>query len=150
MSTLSTLKLSDASPRQQLSTVDRKRRKLLEQLDLQIKAADSAVAGETYQHEVKRWVRDEGSADKILVTQVRPVRQWWWTNPVGIVMLSLRQGNRVIEVAPGKNSIEVGTLADLPNTLELLRKAVAEGELDGQLDTADVRRTSKAKQATKS
>lgn len=45
MSTLSTLKLSAASPRQQLSATDRLRRKLLEQLDLQIRAAIAMVAG---------------------------------------------------------------------------------------------------------
>ena len=150
MSTFSTLKLSAASPRQQLSPTDRQRRKLLEQLDLQIKAATSAIAGETFQHEVQRWVRQNGSAEKVLTTITRQVRPWWWTNPVGLVMLSLRQGNRIIDIAEGKSSIEVGELAGLPAILETIRTAVAAGELDERLKTEPFARPVRKAKTTKS
>ena len=150
MSTLSTLKLSASSPRQQLSATDRLRRKLLEQLDLQIRAAVCAMAGETFQHEVQRWVRQNGSNDKVLTTITRQVRPWWWTNSFGTIMLSLRQGNRIIDIAEGKSSIEVGELSDLLAILETLRKAITAGELDAQLKVEPINRPVRKAKTAKS
>jgi hypothetical protein len=133
MSVLSNLKLSDTSPRAKLSPVARKRQKLLEQLDLQLKAAAAFVMGQQFLQEVQRWVRVEGSADKQLITKKKPVRPWWWRNDVGRLMLSVRAGNRLLELAEGKVSIDVGTPEDLQKTIETLREAVAAGELDEQL-----------------
>lgn len=147
MSKLSTLALSAASPRQQLSPVARKRRKLIEQIELQAKAADAAIAGSQFAQEVQRWQRVEGHVDKQLVTVRKPVRAWWWKNEVGKIMLSLRQGSRIMELAAGKTSIEVGEMSALPDTLRTLLEAVADGELDEQLEKAvpQLRPTKKAK-----
>lgn len=147
MSKLSTLALSAASPRQQLSPVARKRRKLIEQIELQKKAAEAAISGNHFAHEVRRWQRVEGHADKQLVTLRKPVRHWWWKNEVGKVMLSLRQGSRIMELAAGKTSIEVGEMGALPDTLRTLLEAVADGELDEQLEKSvpQLRPTKKAK-----
>lgn len=150
MSTLSTLKLSAASPRQQLSPTDRLRRKLLEQLDLQIRAAICKIAGEPFHYEVQRWVRQNGSSDKVLTTITRQVRPWWWTNSFGVIMFSLRQGNRLIEIADGKTSVEVGELSDLPDVLETLRKAITAGELDGQLKVEPINRPVRKAKTAKS
>ncbi len=133
MSHLSELKLSANSPRERLSPVARKRLKLLEQLDLQIQAAEHALRGEVFTPEVRRWVKIEGSADKQLVTKNKPVRQWWWKGETGQIMLSLRQGSRIMDLAEGKQSVEIGALDDLPKALETIRAAVAAGELDEQL-----------------
>lgn len=130
---LSELKLSDHSPREGLSPVARKRLKLVGQLDLQMQAAEHALRNEVFIQEVQRWERIEGSNDKQLVTRSRPVRPWWWTSGSGAIMLSLRQGARIMELADGKQSIEVGRLEDLPKVLETIRAAVAAGELDEQL-----------------
>lgn len=150
MSTLSTLKLSAASPRQQLSATDRIRRKLLEQLDLQIRAAVCKIAGEPFQHEVQRWVRQNGSNDKVLTTITRQVRPWWWTNSFGAVMVSLRQGNRLIEIADGKTSVEVGELSDLPDVLTTIRNAITAGELDARLKVEPINRSVRKTKAAKS
>lgn len=133
MSVLANLKLSETSPRAKLSPVARKRQKLLEQIDLQLKAATAFLAGETFQQEVQRWTRVEGSNERQLVTKSKPVRPWWWRNDVGQLMLSVRAGNRLLELAQGKVSIEVGAPEDLQKTIETLREAIAAGELDEQL-----------------
>jgi hypothetical protein len=147
MSKLSTLALSAASRRQQLSPVTRKRRKLIEQIELQAKAAEAAIAGNQFTHEVQRWQRVEGQTDKQLVTLRKPVRHWRWKNEIGKIMLSLRQGSGIMELAPGKASIEVGEMSALPDTLRTLLEAVAVGELDAQLEKAvpQLRPTRKAK-----
>ena len=111
----------------------RKRLKLLEQLDIQITAAECEVNDEEYLHSVRQWVRVEGSDEKQLITKPVRVRYWWWTANNGKVMLALRQGNRVMELGNGKQSVEVGEIANLPDVLKTLREAVAAGELDEQL-----------------
>lgn len=146
MSLLSTLTFSSASPRERLSPVARKRMKLLEQLDVQITAAECELDGSDYLHSIRKWVRVEGSTEKQLITKPVHVKRWWWTNELGKLMVSLRQGNRVMEVAPGKVSIEVGDITVLPQTLKTLRAAIAAGELDEQLKVSPfVRPTPKAK-----
>jgi len=48
----------------------------------------------------------------------------------------VRYGTRVLELAKGKNSIEVGTVAELVPVLETVKKCVEAGELDPQIETA--------------
>ena len=133
MTLLDKLTLSAASPREKLSPVARKRLKLLEQLDIQIAAAEAELNGTDFLHSVHRWVRVEGSTEKQLITKPVHVKRWWWPNEHGKLMVSLRQGNRVMEVAPGKVSVEVGGIEQLPETLKTLREAIVGGELDEQL-----------------
>ena len=45
-------------------------------------------------------------------------------------MLSVRYGNRRLEMKPGKPAIEVGDLDSLVPTLNLVREAAGAGELD--------------------
>jgi uncharacterized protein YabN with tetrapyrrole methylase and pyrophosphatase domain len=150
MPALSTLKLSVASPRTQLSPVARKRRKLIEQIDLQRKAADAAILGDEFFQQVKRWERVEGTEEKHLLEVSKPVRRWWWTNDVGAIMFSVRQGSRILEIADGKQSVEVGELKDLPKVLQTLREAIVAGELDGQLGKTTFARPVRKAKPTKS
>lgn len=133
MSHLSKLNLSTKSPRHKLSPVDRKKQKLLAQLDKQIEAANAELNDIAFVEEVKRWVRVEGSDDKQLVTKTVPFRHWWWKNEIGQVMFSLRVNNRVLEIEPGKPAIEIGRIDHLPVVLATLREAIVAGELDERL-----------------
>lgn len=139
MSHLSKLNLSTKSPRTKLSPVDRKKQKLLAQLDRQIEAAKAELNEIAFVEEIKRWVRVEGSDEKQLVTKSVPFRPWWWKNEIGQVMFSLRVNNRVFEIEPGKPAIEVGTLDDLSAVLATLREAIVAGELDERLKLATTR-----------
>ena len=48
----------------------------------------------------------------------------------------MRYGAKVIELAKGKNAVELASKADLIITLETLKEAVLAGELDAQIETA--------------
>ncbi len=135
MSNLSKLKLSTTSPRQPMTALARKRIKLLGRLEQQIEAAEADLRDEQFMEEIKRWVRDEETGDKKLITKERPVKVWWWQNQHGAWMISLRDGNRLIPLDADNTSVEVGEKADLVSTLETLRDAVIAGELDGQIET---------------
>ena len=47
--------------------------------------------------------------------------------------LVVRYGARILELAAGKNSIELDNEAAVVPTLELIKKAVAAGELDAAI-----------------
>lgn len=53
--------------------------------------------------------------------------------------MELRYGARALEIAKGKTTIEVGDMAKLLPTLELLRDAVLLGEFDDLLSSASSR-----------
>ena len=48
----------------------------------------------------------------------------------------MRYGTRVLELAKGENSIEVGSDTDLLAVLETVKKYVENGELDTQIEAA--------------
>ena len=54
----------------------------------------------------------------------------------GKVCLQVRYGTRVLELAKGKNSIEVGNAAELMTVLTAVKTAVEAGDLDAQIDAA--------------
>ena len=52
------------------------------------------------------------------------------------VCLQVRYGTRVLELAKGKNSIEIADGEELLSVLEVVKRSVESGELDAQIETA--------------
>ena len=67
---------------------------------------------------------------------MKRVKQWWFVADNGRVCLQVRYGTRVLELAKGKNSIEVGSGSELLSVLETVKKSVELGELDTQIEAA--------------
>jgi hypothetical protein len=108
--------------------------KLLGKLEQQIAAAEAEANDELFVEEVRRWVRNEETGDKQLVTQQRPIRRWWWQDPNGQWMITLRDGNRLIRLDDTSTSVVAGDKADIVMALETLRDCVIDGELDSRLE----------------
>ena len=53
-----------------------------------------------------------------------------------LVCLQVRYGTRVLDLAKGKNSIEVGTVAELITVLQTVKSSVEAGELDAKIEAA--------------
>lgn len=64
------------------------------------------------------------------------VKPWWFTAENGKLGLCVRYGSRVLELAKGKFSIEISSDKELTPTLELLKSAALNGELDAAIDAA--------------
>lgn len=64
------------------------------------------------------------------------MKAWWFVADNGKLVLSVRYGTKVLELAKGKWAVEVGSEKDLVPTLELLKGAVLAGELDTQIEAA--------------
>lgn len=133
---LSTLKLTNARKPQQISPVVFRRMKLAQRLGEQVALANAQQQGEAYAPTRVRLVKDARTGARTAVTTHKRVKQWWFTAEDGTLALSLRYGNKTLEIAKGKWAVQVLNMAELVITLETLRDAVNAGELDAQIDAA--------------
>ncbi|MEI7609425.1 MAG: hypothetical protein WCJ64_18755 [Rhodospirillaceae bacterium] len=115
------------------------RRRLLNALDEQIQGANFEVAGKHFYRTVEKTVKNAETGETERRTVERPLRKMWWRSN-DTVMLELRFANRVMKIGPG-NSIVVGSSENLVSTLENLKQAVMNGELDDAMKaTSDGRK----------
>ena len=150
MAVLDQLTLSNAAPRRDTSPTGRFRRRIIEAIGLQIAMAEAEAKGTEFEPTRNRWIKNDAGVKEQKKVPLRLTR-WWWTDDTGVTHLAMRQGRRLLEIAPGKTSIEIGTLADLSGKLAILRDAVRAGELDGCMSdppTRQVKKTEKAGAAT--
>ena len=136
MTAFTGLKLVAAKRPQAAAPIILRRNKLGRQLWEQIELARASAEGKTFAPIRMRTVRDSATGQKHSVEQAKRVRQWWFTAETGRVCLQVRYGTRLLELAKGKNSIDVGSVADLANVLQLVKTAVEAGELDAQIEAA--------------
>lgn len=135
MSALSKLKLVAAHAEKKSPMVLR-RAKLTGKIEHQIAAARAAVSGDTYAAKRVKFVQDSESGERKQVEIATRVKQWWWKAPTGKINLAVRYGAKPIELAKGKNAIEVGSMDELVAALETVKEATHAGELDAQIEQA--------------
>ena len=136
MSALAGLKLIAAKRPQAAAPIVQRRNKLSNQLFQQIELARCLSEGKTYAPMRLRNIRDKHTGERRTVEAVKRVSQWWFVSDTGKVCLQVRYGTRVMELAKGKNSIEVANAAELMTVLAAVKSAVEAGELDAQIDAA--------------
>ena len=136
MSAFNGLKLVTAKRPQLASPMVQRRNKLSSQLWEQIELARASAEGKTYAPLRMRIVTDKQTGERKTVESAKSVRQWWFVADGGKVCLHVRYGTRVLDLAKGKNSIEVGTDAELITVLQTVKSAVEAGELDAQIEAA--------------
>ena len=136
MTIISSLKVTNANrPRQQPAIVQR-RNKLINALHDQLELARAEAEGREYLKTRRRHVKNPVTGEYAEAMVSRRPRAWFWTADDGKVYINLRYGTKVIEIAKGKSAIEVGEKKQLVPMIEALKRAVAAGELDAQIDAA--------------
>lgn len=135
MSTLANLKLIAATKPSAVAPIVQKRNKLIKKLHEQIELATAQAEGRTYTATKLRTVTDDDGNSKT-VEQAKRVRQWWWTAENGKLCLTVRYGAKVMELAKGKQAVELASKDELVGVLETLKAAVDAGELDGAITAA--------------
>jgi hypothetical protein len=119
-----------------------RREKLLAQLDQQL----SVARDEEFVVRTKRWIRqDDGS--KVLTERVKRVNRWWRDDGKGGCFMVLRYGNKLVELAPGKTAVAVGSKDKLESVIVTVMNAVRDGELDGAIGILQGRLGRKKSQA---
>jgi hypothetical protein len=83
-----------------------------------------------------RTVKNKYTGERTTVEAVKRVKEWYWINETGKLNLAVRYGSKVLELAKGKNAIELTTGDELIAVLAKLKDAVLAGELDAQIEAA--------------
>ena len=136
-SILNSLKLVNAKRINVIDPIQFRRNKLNEKLKIQIEMAKALSLGEQYTVKRMKKVTDEVSGQTSLIEVAKRVKTWWFTNTeTKRVAVQLFYGNKVIELAKGKNAVEVANGEELIAVLLKLQDAVLDGSLDGQIEVA--------------
>lgn len=136
MSTFAALKLTAAQKPTNVSAVQNRRNKLAERLVEQMALATATQAGSQFTATRLRTVKDEQTGERTTVEVNKRVKQWWFTAENGKLALSVRYGARQLELAKGKFAVEVASMKELVPTLEVIKAAVLDGQLDSAIDAA--------------
>lgn len=136
MSAFNGLKLVAAKRPLAAPPIVQRRNKLSSQLWEQIELARALAEGKIYTPIRVRSIKDKMTGERKTIEATKRVKQWWFVADNGMLCLQVRYGTRVLELAKGKNSIEVGSGAELLAVLETVKKSVELGELDKQIEAA--------------
>jgi hypothetical protein len=135
MSAFAKLKLVSAQAERKSPMILR-RNKLTGHIDHQIASAKAEIEGGIYTVQRVKLVKDAETGERKPVQTAARIKQWWWKSPNGKIMLALRYGSKPIEIAKGKNAVEVGSMSELVAALDALKEGVLAGELDAQIEQA--------------
>jgi hypothetical protein len=125
---------NDAKPLKQPAIVQR-RNKLITRIWEQMELLKSMETGNEF---VVRCLKTVKNMDGIAKRMPMPkrIKPWWFTNSVGVLCLTIRYGSIAIEIHSGKPVIQAKNTKELLNILALIKQAVADGELDQQIEVA--------------
>ena len=133
--TISALKLISAKRSYTQQPIQQRRSKLSKRIWEQIELAKARTENKDFAStRFKTFTSSDGTTTT--VEQRKRVKQWWWEQANGKIALSIRYGSKVIALNAKSNAVEVNTMTDLINALNVIKVAVEAGELDTQIETA--------------
>ena len=135
MSFIAKLKLVVSKRESNLSPVMLRREKLATKIEEQLQLAKAKKNGLVYSPKRLKTVTNE-AGERVVVETTKRVKEWFWTTSNNKINLSVRYGSKTLELAKGKNAIELGTQDELIETLALLQQGVIGGELDEAINNA--------------
>ena len=135
---LSSLKITNVVRQITANTNEFRKAKLLKKLDEQISLATAQKNGELFTVKRLKNVKD-GNGNSTQIEVQKRVSPWFWTdNSVGKTFVQIKYGTRILEIQKNKNTIECSS-DDLVKTLNIVKTAVASGELDSVIEAASVK-----------
>ncbi len=135
MTFIAKLKLVASKRERNLSPIVLRRNKLASKIEEQLQLATAQKEGRLYTPKrIKTVTNDAG--ERVAIETTKRVKEWFWTTPANKINLSVRYGSKTLELAKGKNAIELSTGDELLATLSLLKDAVIAGELDEAITNA--------------
>ena len=135
MSALAALKLTNTRKPTHQSAIVQQRNKLAKRIWEQMELAKAQNSGDTFASKrLKTVIGSDGIRRTVEVA--KRVKPWWFVADNGKVCVNVRYGSKLIELAKGKTAVEVANAEDLIQTLDLIKAAVTNGELDPQIGAA--------------
>lgn len=138
MSALAKLKLVASKRVTTANPVQNRRNKLAAKITEQIALATARLEGRTYTGTKVRAVTDTETGERRLVEVAKRIKEWFWINESGKINLAIRYGAKTLELAKGKNAIELASEQEVVEALTAVREAVLAGELDAQIEATSV------------
>jgi len=136
MTVFSKLKLVASKIERNVSPVVARRTKLAGKIDEQLLFATAQRDGQIYAPKRLKNVIDKTTGERKTIEATKRIKEWYWTNSTGKIHLSVRYGSKTLELAKGKNAIELNSGDELLATLVTLKEAVIAGELDDAIAQA--------------
>jgi hypothetical protein len=133
---LSSLTIVQAKRQSLADPIVFRRMKLIRKLDEQINLANAVLNGTTYVVKRLKNIKNEQSGEIRSFEVVRNVRPMFFKATNNKLCVQVRYGSKVVELAKGKNAIQVDDEKTLVKVLETVRSAVSDGELDEQIAIA--------------
>lgn len=134
---ISSLKLVNTKRQNVIDPALFRRNKLNAKLNVQIQMAQAMSKGESFAVKRMKKITNPDSGVTSLIEVTKRVKTWWFTNAdTKKVAVQLFYGNKVIDLAKGKNAVEVSNGDELIATLTKLQEAVLDGSLDSQIELA--------------
>ena len=127
MSHLQQLTLCSYLPNEQLDQLDALKSDLVQSLDRQIQLVEAQLNDGVFLDMVRAWLRCEDE-DVFM-----PADRFYWQHRSGAWILTLTVDGLVVPITESLPSIEVGHADDIPNCLDVLKRAIKAGELDEHL-----------------
>lgn len=127
---LSKLIMSNVKKPTHQTPVQMRRNKLSKQLWEQVQLATALASGGNFAPIRIRTVKDKLTGELKTVEQPKRVKPWWFTAEDGSVCLQVRYGVQVLEICKGKCTITLTSKDQLVETLNLVKQAAENGELD--------------------
>ena len=136
MTVIAKLKLVSSKKERIVSPIVARRNKLAGKIDEQLLFATAQRDGQIYAPKRLKNVIDKVTGERKTVEATKRIKEWYWTNSAGKIHLSVRYGSKTLELAKGKNAIELNSGDELLATLVTLKDAVIAGELDDAIAQA--------------
>jgi len=135
MNALAQLKLTNTRKPTQQPAIIQQRTKLAKRIWEQMELAKAQQAGDTFASKrLKTVVGTDGVKRTVEVS--KRVKPWWFVSDNGKLCVNIRYGSKLLELAKNKTTVEVADVAELIATLDIVKAAVIEGELDTQIQAA--------------
>jgi hypothetical protein len=135
MTFIAKLKLVVSKRERNVSPILVRRNKLAAKIEEQLQLATAQKEGRLYAPKRIKTVTNE-LGERVAVETTKRVKEWFWTTPANKINLSVRYGSKTLELAKGKNAIELSSGDELLATLSMLKEAVIAGELDDAITNA--------------
>jgi len=136
MSAIATLALINSKRRRTVSPIVHRRNKLIAKIVEQIELIKAQKDGRLYAPKKLKTFTNVDTGERRTIETTKRVREWFWTSDNGKINFSVRYGSKVIELAKGKNAVEVANTDELISTLAMIKEAVTAGELDEAINSA--------------
>jgi hypothetical protein len=136
MTVIAKLKLVSSKKERIVSPIVARRNKLAGKIEEQLLFATAQRDGQIYAPKRLKNIVDKATGERKTVEATKRIKEWYWTNSTGKIHLSVRYGSKTLELAKGKNAIELNSGDELLATLVTLKDAVIAGELDDAIAQA--------------